>query len=237
MSPSVRDILPGAAGALVLLLALTAFGMPLWLGLVLGGAVYAGLHLMLAPAPAAASGAAAPSALGLTPRERDEFLAACRRSCGELGALAGRISPREFSARVRELAAVAENLTACFACKPAAILLAPAVPRNLERLVAMLQQYVELSQLRGAGDTAAAALRQVEAIVGAARDSFAGMYEQLLAEDAAALDASAGTLGILLGAEERTGGAARGAPVPGEVVAGRRAAGRVGVPGQSGKEL
>ena len=195
MSPTTREICKGLAGGIGFLLSLGVFGMPFWLATGIGAGLYLGIHLML---PSAEAPPAPSPTLGVSTAERDEFLAACRKNTIELARLASRIPEPVFRQRVRELATIAEHLLDYFAKHPSSILVAFSVPGNLERLAAMLQQYVALGQVPSAGTTAREAMRRVEEIVNAAHSSFTGMYQQLLEEDVAALDNSARTLAILL---------------------------------------
>jgi len=73
------------------------------------------------------------------------------------------------------------------------------IPAN--KLLKMLRQYVELSQFPSPSETVAEALQKVEQTVGNAALALEGMYEQLLDNDVAALQASATSLEYLLGAD------------------------------------
>ncbi len=195
MSPTTREICKGLAGGMGFLLSLGFFGMPFWLAIGIGAGLYLSVHLMLPPA---ANPPAPSPTLGVSTEERDQFLAACRKNTTELTRLAARIPEPVFRQRVRDLAGIAEHLLDYFSQHPSSILVAFSVPGNLERLAAMLQQYVALCQVPSAGKTAREAMRRVEEIVNAAHSSFTAMYQQLLEEDVAALDNSARTLAILL---------------------------------------
>lgn len=201
MSPTTREICKGLAGGMGFLLSLGFFGMPFWLAMGIGAGMYLSMHLMLPPTEAAP----APSpTLGVTTAERDQFLTDCRKNTTALARLASRIPDPVFRQRVRELSGIAEQLLDYFSQHPSSILIAFSVPGNLERLAAMLQQYVALSQVPSAGTTAREAMRRVEEIVNAAHSSFTAMYQELLEEDVAALDTSVRTLAILLEVDGQT---------------------------------
>jgi hypothetical protein len=198
MPNTTREIIKGLASGAAFLLFAFALGTPLWLAAGVSAGCYVGLSFLLPKPPAPGTDAAA---LGLSARERDEFLASCRKSAANLARLASQIPNRTFAGRVTDLGRTALNLAAYLEKKPDAILLSYSVPRNLEHLVGMLGQYVAICGYQQAGQTAEEALRKVENIFDTACDSFAGMYRQLLNNDIAALESSAHTLAILMGVD------------------------------------
>lgn len=202
MSTTARELIKGLAGATGFLLCAFPFGLPLVVAIGIAFGVYVGLGLLLPKAVAADSSAVT---LGLNTQERDFFLATCRKANAELARLAGQIPKREFADRVRELAKTSGNLVGYLEKNPDAILMSSSVPRNLEYLVAMLRQYAAISSFQQAGETTEEALRRVEDLIDTAGQAFHGMYQQLLNNDAAALDASAHTLAILMGLDDETG--------------------------------
>ena len=202
MPAATREIIKGMAGAIGFLLCAFPWGMPLWLATGIAVGVYAGLGLVMPKARAAGSHSVA---LGLNAQERDGFLATCRQANNELARLSGQVPSREFADRVRELVKTSNNLLTYLEKKPDAILMSYSVPRNLEHLVAMMRQYTAISSYQQAGETTEEALRKVETIIDSACQAFSGMYQQLLNNDAAALDTSAHTLAILMGLDDETG--------------------------------
>lgn len=126
-------------------------------------------------------------------------MARCGAATAEVAGIAERLTPGEFRSHVEGLAQITGALTAYLEHKPERILLAHALPQNLEQLVQMLRQYAELSRFPSPGVTVAEALNKVEANVSNAHLAFEGMYQQLLDNDVAALEASARALEFLLG--------------------------------------
>jgi hypothetical protein len=196
MLPITREIIKGMASGLGFLVFEFVLDAPLLLSAAIGAGLYVGLSFLLPKS----SDTKAP-AVGLTIQERDAFLAACRKSVSDLERLATSVSKHSFAERVKALAKMADELADYLEKKPDAILMAYAVPRNLDHLVSMLQQYVAICRYQQAGETAGEALRKVEDIFEAADKSFSGMYQQLVDNDAAALEASANTLAILMDAD------------------------------------
>jgi len=190
-----REIIKGLASGVGFLVFAFVLDAPLLLAVGIGAGLYIALSFLLPkttvpPDPSAA--------IGLSMQERDAFLSSCRKSTAELLRLADSVRKHAFAERIKVLAKVSDDLTDYLEKKPDAILMSYAVPRNLEHLTAMLQQYVTISNYQQTGETIGEALRKVENIFEAADTSFAGMYQQLLDNDVAALEASAQTLSILM---------------------------------------
>jgi len=195
MTRTSREITKGAISGAGILIAMIALNMPIGLAVLIGAAMYAGLALFLPQQAVDAEISAAP---GLSDAERNQFLQACRQSATDLAQLSGQIADRGFRDNVQKLARVAAGLTDYFEKKPESILLAGAVPQNLARIGGMLRQYIAIRKYEAAGHTAEEAIRRVEEIVTRAQGSFEGMFQQLVENDVAALEASARTLAILM---------------------------------------
>jgi hypothetical protein len=198
MSSTIREIIKGSAGGAAFLASALVMDMPFVLAGIIGLAVYIGLGFLL---PRLSSTDGTQAAPGLSVAERDKFLGACRKSAADLHQIAAYISNADFADCVKGLVKTVGLLIAHFERKPETILLAWSVPQNLERLTGMLSQYVAISSYEQPGPTAEEALKKVEDIARTVGASFKQVYQQLLHNDVAALEASAHTLGILMGAE------------------------------------
>jgi hypothetical protein len=203
MPAITREIIKGLASGVGFLIFAFVLDVPTLLAIGIAAGLYVGLSFVLPKAPAVDNRSAAP---GLSMQERDAFLSECRKSTASLGRLADSVRKHPFCERIKGLAKTANDLTDYLEKKPDAILMAYAVPRNLDHLTSMLQQYVTISNYQQAGDTAGEALRKVEDIFQEAEKSFTGMYQQLLDNDVAALEASAHTLEILMTADAQVSG-------------------------------
>ena len=195
MHPTIRELVRGLAGAAGFLLCALAWGMPLVLAAGIAVGVYVSLGLLLPKPPAVDSPG---EVLGLNAQKRESFLANCRQANAELTRLALQVPKREFADRVRELTQTSATLLAYLEKKPEAILMSYSVPRNLEHLVTMLREYTAIRSYQAAGGSAEESLRKVDSLVETAGPAFHGMYQQLLNDDAAALETSAHTLAILM---------------------------------------
>jgi hypothetical protein len=185
------------------LVAWLLLAMPWWMAAAMGLGLYMGMSFLLPkPSPASESASVAP---GITAQERDEFAAKCGGSATALAQMARQLKPGAFRSRVEGLAQTVARLTNYLQRKPEGILVALAVPQNLDHLLKMLRQYVELSQYPAPGATVEDALQKVEETVGRASTAFEGMYQQLLDNDVAALQSSADSLEFLLSADYGVG--------------------------------
>src|SRR5262245_44916387 len=194
----MREVLQGLTGGAAFLVGLLVLGMPPLLAALAGVAVYFGLGLALGPRLSAPDRQAAP---GLSTAERDAFVQQCRKSVEELQSLSAQVAKGPFAAKVRDLALTAGRLVQYLEKKPEGIVMAFSIPRNLDHLAGMLRQYVAISAFQESGETTAQALEKVEDIFTRAHDGLAGMYQQLLHHDVAALENAARTLDILMGTE------------------------------------
>lgn len=199
MTTAPREILRGLAGGAGFLVAWLALGMPWWLAGLLGLGLYVGTAFLLPAKPVPQGDTSV--APGVTAQELNDFVANCSAGAVALDHLAQQLADGEFRSCVERLAQTTAQITNYCQRKPESIIAAMSVPRNLDHLLRMLRQYVELSQFPSPGETVAEALQKVEKTVGDAALALEGMYEQLLDNDVAALQASASSLEYLLGSD------------------------------------
>jgi hypothetical protein len=199
LPPVAREVVRGLAAGLGFLAAWLVLETPWWLAGGLAAGVYWSASLLLpAPPPPPEPVMVAP---GITVEEHDTFVAQCAASAAKLDQLARQLAAGDFRLCVAAAAHTTARLADYFRQRPESILAALGLPLHLDHLLKLLQQYVELSHNQSVpvGGLVAEALQQVEQTVENATLAFDGMYRQLLDNDVAALQASAGTLEYLLG--------------------------------------